>query len=157
MMNQELVKQEAKIRALVRMTRQATDGDMELQSHWAKYLCVLVAGFAENALQVLYSDYVSKSTPAPVARFAIGRIKTIQNPRPNRFVEIASGFKEEWGVQLDAFFQLDGRDDAVNSIMQARHQIAHGKNSDISIARVSEYFEKIVEVANFVERQILGP
>ena len=154
MTNRELANQEAKIRVLIRTTREATDGEIELQSHWAKYLCILVAGFVENTLQILYSDYVLRSTLTPVARFAVGVIRSIQNPRPKRFVEVASGFKEEWGTQLEAFLDLDGRGDAFNSVMQARHQIAHGKNSDISLARVSDYFEKIVQVANFVERQI---
>lgn len=154
MRNLELNKQENRIRMLIHDTGIATDGDLELQSHWAKYLCVLVAGFIENSVQVLYSEYVSKSTPTPVAKFAIENIKGIQNPRPKRFIEIATGFKQDWGTALEAFFELEGRKEAINAIMSARHQIAHGKNSDISIHRVSDYFDKVVEVAEFIEKQL---
>lgn len=155
MRNAELAKQEATIRDLIKNTSAATGGDLELQSHWAKYLCVLVAGYAENSLHALYGNYVNKSTPAPVAKFAVGKIKDLQNPRPKRFIEIASGFKESWGVDLKTYVELDGRAEAINTIMTARHSIAHGKNSDISIHRVSEYFNKCVEVAEFIENQLI--
>ncbi|MGO8698076.1 MAG: HEPN domain-containing protein [Limisphaerales bacterium] len=76
-------------------------------------------------------------------------------PHAKRFVEIATGFKEDWGIQLQSFIELDGRDEAINAIMTARHLIAHGKNSDISVYRVSAYFDKSVKVAEFIESQLL--
>jgi hypothetical protein len=154
MRNHELAKREAAIRALIHDTGVATAGDLELQSHWAKYLCVLVAGYTESALHLLYASYVDKCTPVPVAKFATQKIKELQNPRPNRFVEVARAFKEDWGAKLEEFIALDGRHEAINAIMTARHLIAHGKSSDISVHRVSEYFDKSVKVAEFIESQL---
>jgi hypothetical protein len=156
MRNAELAKQESAIRRLIRDTSAATGGDLELQSHWAKYLCVLVAGYVENCLQVLYGSYVNKCAPAPVARFAVKKLKALQNPQAQRFIEVANGFKEIWGAELQKFVQTDGRDEAIKTIMLARHSIAHGKNSDVSVHRVLEYFDKCVEVAEFVEGQLLS-
>jgi hypothetical protein len=50
MRNRDLARQKQVLDELIAKTRNATGGDVEMQSHWAKYLCVLVAGFLENAL-----------------------------------------------------------------------------------------------------------
>ena len=47
----------------------------------------------------------------------------------------------------------NGRKDAIDSIMSNRHLIAHGKDSTISLVRVSEYLKKSVEVVEFLEHQ----
>ena len=56
---------------------------------------------------------------------------------------------------LEAFLdENDGRRrNAIDSIMNNRHLIAHGRSSSISVARVREYFTAINEVADFLERQ----
>jgi len=155
MRNAELAKQEATIRDLIKNTSAATGGDLELQSHWAKYLCVLVSGYVENSAQVLYSTYVLKKTPEPVAKFATAKIKQIQNPKPGRLVEIATSFNNDWGTNLDAFIDLDGRREAINAVMDNRHLIAHGKSSNITVHRVSNYFDKVVQVAEYIENQLI--
>jgi hypothetical protein len=45
------------------------------------------------------------------------------------------------------------RKDAIDSIMANRHQIAHGKDVGITVARVKEYLEKVVEIVDFIEVQ----
>ncbi|MGA9453625.1 MAG: HEPN domain-containing protein [Verrucomicrobiia bacterium] len=54
---------------------------------------------------------------------------------------------------LELFLESNGRKDAIDSVMNNRHQIAHGKNSGITIARVRGYLDKAEEVLNFIERQ----
>jgi len=39
--------------------------------------------------------------------------------------------------------------------MNNRHQIAHGKSSGITIARVRSYLDKAEEVLNFIEKQTI--
>ncbi len=43
--------------------------------------------------------------------------------------------------------------DAIDSIMNNRHRIAHGKHTSISVTRVREYIEKSVKVIEFIEAQ----
>lgn len=35
-------------------------GDLELQSHWARYLCVRVSGFIETSIRSILSEYARK-------------------------------------------------------------------------------------------------
>ncbi len=34
--------------------------DAEAQSHWSRYLCVLVSGFLENSVRITYTEYARK-------------------------------------------------------------------------------------------------
>lgn len=154
MKNRELKKQQDALDSLFRRTGEASKGNIEIQSHWAKYLCVLVAGFLENALAQLYVDFCQGAASEPVARFSEQILNRIQNPKTNRFVEVASSFKKSWGKDLETFTEDNGRKEAINSIMTQRHRIAHGRTSDITIARIREYYKHALEVLEFVEQQL---
>lgn len=153
MRNRDLVRQKQALNGLIAKTQSATGGDVEMQSHWAKYLCVLVAGFLENALAELYGDYCKRSASPAVANFAARSLTRIRNPKTNTFIEVCGGFDKAWAESLEVFIEDDGRREAINSIMANRHLIAHGKDSGITVARVNEYFGKALTVLDFIEEQ----
>ena len=153
MRNRDLARQKQALDGLIAKTRNATGGDVEMQSHWAKYLCVLFAGFLENALAELYGDYCRRSANPAVANFAVRSLTRIRNPKTNVFVEVCGAFNKAWAESLEAFIEDDGRREAINSIMVNRHLIAHGKDSGITVARVNEYFAKALTVLDFIEQQ----
>lgn len=155
MKNQKLSSQLQQIRSLIQRTNEATGENIELQGHWGRYLCVLVAGFLENAISELYIDFVNRTASKPVASFTRRTLEKIQNPKSTKFVETARAFKKDWAEELEDFFaQNNDKKEAIDSIMNNRHQIAHGKSTDISVHRVKEYFEKSVEVIAFIEKQL---
>lgn len=156
MQNWTLNRQLQRLHALIQKTRNISADDIELQSHWGRYLCILVAGFLENALMQVYTEYVQKAAPAPIASFAAAALSRMQNPNAQRFVETAQSFQECWGNELEAFMQQNGRKEAIDSIMANRHRIAHGRDSGITVARVREYLDKSVEVVEFIEAQCQG-
>ncbi len=154
MKNRELQKQYKSIKRLIDRTQESTHDDLELQGHWGRYLCVLVSGFFENAISAVYVDFVESAASPQVTRYTINALNKISNPKASRFVATAYQFKKEWGEELDLFFE-DGesRKSAIDSIMANRHNIAHGKQSNISVHQVREYLEKGVEVVTFLENQ----
>ena len=91
----------------------------------------------------------------PVANYTSSVLSRIQNPKPSKFIETAHAFKPKWGNDLKAFVDLDGRKEAIDSIMSNRHRIAHGKDSGITIVRVNEYLSYSVEVLEYIENQCL--
>ena len=153
MRNQELSRQIQQLNSLIARTGQASAGDIEMQAHWAKYVCVLCAGLLENALSELYTDYARGAASEPVAAYVRANISKTQNPKTSKYVQIASTFKKEWGEELSTFANEEGRKEALDSIMSNRHLIAHGKRSDISMARVKEYLRKSIELIELVEEQ----
>lgn len=148
-----LVRQHQRLKWLVDQTAVAANGDLELQSHWAQYACVRAAGFMENALGEVYSDYARRCSNINVGNYVAASVTAIQNPKASRFTETARRFSPEWAEGMDAFLDLGGRREALNSIMTNRHLIAHGRDSDITIVRVREYLEKCIEIVEFIETQ----
>ena len=149
----ELTKQYNRLIALFNKTGAVTGGDLEVQAHWAKYLCVLSAGFLENALCEIYSRYCACCSSPKVAKFTSKALARVQNPKTKTFLEITAYFSDQWHSQLEAFVEDDGRKDAINSIMSNRHLIAHGKDTNISLTRVRDYLQKSVVVVEFIEQQ----
>jgi hypothetical protein len=153
MMNRELSRQQQRLDSLFKRIKDATGDDVEMQSHWAKYLCVLCAGFIENAIKEIYGDFVKGAASTPVANYSIKTLSRIQNPQTTKFIETARAFKSNWADELEAFVAEDGRKDATDSIMSNRHNIAHGKDSGVSIVRMKEWYKKSVEVLEYLETQ----
>ena len=156
MQNSQLRSQLDSLTSLLDRTDDATGGNIELMGHWGRYLCVLVAGFLENALTGLYSSYVVRVANEPVANYSIRKLENIINPKANRFVETAGSFRTEWGEELKAFLNDDGarRKNAIDSIMNNRHQIVHGEATGISIVYVRAYLSDCVDVVEFIEEQL---
>jgi hypothetical protein len=128
-----------------------SDNDIEMTSHWAKYLCVLSAGFLESSLTEIYIDYSIKCSNSKVANFARSSLSRIHNPNTETFFQITNSFCETWGVQLTNYLDDNGRKEAINAIMKNRHKIAHGEKSDIGYHQLKSYFNKAIEVVDFIE------
>jgi hypothetical protein len=156
MKNRELTRQIQIIQSLFKRTKHACGNDIEMQAHWAKYLCVLCAGFLENALIEVYSEFCNKAASEAVANFAGRSLQKIQNPKTSRFIEISAYFNNSWSEKLREFVDEYGRREAIDSIMANRHLVAHGKKSDITVARLRDYITKALEVIEFIENQCNG-
>lgn len=130
--------------------------DSSIQAHWGRYMCIVVAGFLENALQEIYKDYAGNANNANLVRYSSRQISRVTNPDARRFVQIARDFSETWRSDLRDFLERDGRGEAINTIMQNRNSIAHGGQSVMSASDVKCYLDKAVEVIDFIENQCLG-
>jgi hypothetical protein len=152
MKNREITRQLQALRALMHNAMAQTT-DLSLQSAWARFFCVLVAGLLENAITEIYEEYVVRVAAPEAANYAVSRLAQIQNPNTAKFIETAHAFSHAWGVALEAFVDVNGRKEAIDSIMATRHQIVHGQNAGISYVRVVGYLDKAVEVLEFIENQ----
>lgn len=148
-----LVRQKQRIEWLINQAKTFDGDQLELQSHWARYLCVLVAGFLENAISEVYSSYVQKCSNEQVANYVEAVLGRIQNPKAQKFLETARSFNRDWELNLNDYIEQNGRKDAIDSVMTNRHLIAHGKDSGITLARLDQYFKKGVEVIDYIEGQ----
>ncbi len=153
MRSRSLISQKQRLDWLIGEAPKFQGDQLELQSHWARYLCVLAAGFLENALSEVYSKYAKTSANPQVSNYVEAVLGKIQNPKSRKFLDTARAFDRSWEESLLTFIDTDGRKDAIDAIMSNRHLIAHGKDSGISLARVQEYLKKSIEVIEFIETQ----
>lgn len=151
-----LERQSRRIRDLFAKTSMATDTDPELQAHWARYLCILVSGFIENSIELLYSEYARRTSDPAVHRYVSRQLGWVTNPNEQAILQIAGSFSNDWQLELQAYLDSDGRKEAINGIINTRNQIAHGRDTGISIVILKEYFTKAISVIDFIETQLGG-
>lgn len=156
MRSQDLSSQLQRIRSLIKGTSMASANDLELQSHWAKYLCVLCAGLLEDSMTQIYGDYAKRSANPIVSSYVFSQLDRIQNPKTQKFIEIAAQFSKSWGAELELFASTDGRKEAIDAIMANRNNIVHGGSSGITISQLTNYLNKSLEVLEHIEKKTLG-
>jgi hypothetical protein len=125
--------------------------DVELQSHWSRYLCVLVSGFLENSVELCLSEYCRRVSNATVSNFVSVKLRGFQNPKMGAILELFGSFNPDWRTQLEAATQGQ-LSDSVNSIVGNRHKIAHGESVSLSMGTLTAYYKDAASVIEILQR-----
>lgn len=153
MRNEDLDLELQRLRTLIEQGSNATT-DLNIVSHWGRYLCIMAAGFLEQSIQTIYQDFANRSAPPRVARYVSRRLRRVRNPNAEEFLQTAGHFDNQWRLDLQEFFSRDARPkEAINSIMSLRNNIAHGGSASIAPHTVRDYLEQSVQVLEFIEDQ----
>ncbi|MEK7994879.1 MAG: HEPN domain-containing protein [Planctomycetota bacterium] len=123
--------------------------DVELQSDLARYLCVLISGFLEQAVVELLLEHTRRRAAPSVQRHVESQLRRFTSAKAQRLVELLGSFDAEWRMNLETFL-VDERKDAVDSIVDLRNSIAHGRSVGVTISRVSNYYREIEAVVEQV-------
>lgn len=123
--------------------------DIEVQSDFARYLCVLVSGFFENALVALMLDVAQKRSAPEIAFFVERQLEYWTNPTTEKVCQLLGDFGPDWKVVVEGYL-VDERKAAVNSLVALRHKIAHGESVGTSLSQVRAYYDTAQEVIRFV-------
>jgi len=128
----------------------AFSGNLELQSQWARYLCVLVSGFLETSICSIYGEFARRTASPYVANFVKCELGSFQNPKMGKILELTRAFNPQWANQLEAATEGELKD-AVDSVVANKNQIAHGRDVGITYARIKGYYEDVIQVVNLIE------
>ncbi len=133
--------------------------DISLQGELSKYLCVLSSGFIEQSLRTLLLDYLSKNSSPTIQRYNTPIIKNITNCKHGKIKSILEQFDINWAKEFDD--ELDNRSqipdeikDSINSTVQNRHDIAHGKSIGVGYNTIKKYFDKVKIAVEILEQVI---
>jgi RiboL-PSP-HEPN len=123
--------------------------EIELQSDFARYLCVLVSGFLENAIVALILDFAQRRSATEIAAFVERELNYWTNPNTEKICALLGSFNPDWRKQSELFL-VDERKEGVNSLVALRHKIAHGESVGTSLSQVKAYYATILKVLDFV-------
>lgn len=124
--------------------------DPELLSDFARYLCLRVSGFLEQAAIEIALEHVRTHSSPSVLRHMERRLRNSTNMNTARIVQLFGSFNADWQRDLELMI-VDERKAAVDSVVGLRHIVAHGGNAGITMARVREYYELVKDVIEYVE------
>jgi len=125
--------------------------DIELQSHWSRYLCILVSGFLETSVQAIYSQYAKEKSISHVANYVTKRLERFTNPNMEDILTLAGMFNKDWRDYLENATEGELKA-AVDSIVANRNQIAHGVDVGISFVTIRGYYQSAVKVVDLIEK-----
>jgi hypothetical protein len=125
----------------------SSKADFELYSDLAKYLCVLVSGFLEQAIIELLLEYIRIHSHVSVHQHVEPRLRQFTTAKTHRIIELFGSFDPNWRKDLEIFL-VDQHKDAIDSVVANRQNIAHGKSVGITMARVQAYYDLVKEVVD---------
>jgi hypothetical protein len=124
--------------------------DDELRAELTKYLCVLSSGLVEIACRDILDRYATKRSSPTIRRFVASRLSDFQNPKVGKICELLGGFDPTlattWREALS-----DEQADAIDSIVNNRNQIAHGRSIGLSFDLWNRYYKSALQVLTSME------
>ena len=127
-------------------------GDLELQTHWARYLCVRVSGFIEISVRAILVEYAKNQSAPPIANYVERQLNQFQNPNMERLLQLLRSFNSAWADELKDSTKGESKV-AIDSIRANRNQIAHGENANITYASIRQYYQNALTVIDLIEKQ----
>lgn len=150
MKNRDVVRYQQRLDSLFEKIKDVSD--IELQSHWGRYLCVLVSGYLETSVRAIYSEYSSKRANANVANYVSSRLERFQSPKMGNILELTRAFSRQWAEELENATEGELKE-SVDSVVADRHNIAHGRDIGITYARIRKYYQNAIKVIELIEEQ----
>ena len=156
-MNREIISSQDRIENL--FTRYKSSDDDLLKRDMAKYICVLVSGYIEHSMRMLICDYSSGKSSPIIQHYVDSNVKRITNCHYNKIVDILDRFNPPWADDFKNKIQTkemiaNQYKDSINSIISTRHQIAHGKNTGITLSRIEQYYVIAKETVTVLDTSI---
>ena len=148
----ERVRHKDRLDSLFERVRDLPD-DPEIQSHWARYLCILVSGLIEMSVKSILADYARNKASPQVTNYVESRLKSFRNPKMQNISDLLRAFSPTWADGLDLV--ADGQmKDSVDSIVNNRNAIAHGGTSGLTFGSIKQYYVDAIAVLKEIERLV---
>jgi len=145
----EVERQKQKLDATFGRVSKLPVEDAELLSDFARYLCVLVAGFLEQSVIELTLEHVRNHSTASVQGYAENRLRQFTTANVQRITDLMGTFDAAWRTDLDSYL-VDERKAAVDSVVALRHNIAHGRYVGVTMATIKDYYQLVKHVINHI-------
>ena len=123
------------------------DSDSELLSDFARYLCVLVSGFLEQATIELLLEHVRNQASPSIQLHVERRLRQFTNANAQRLLELLGSFEADWRREMEAYL-VDEYKDAVDGIVDLKNTISHGRFVGVTIARATDYYGRVTDVVD---------
>jgi hypothetical protein len=145
----EIESQKKRLDATFERARSSIPDDAELLSDFARYFCVLVAGFLEQAVIEIALEHVRTHSHISVQRHIDARLRKFTSANTQNIIELLGSFDADWRLDLEGYL-VDEHKDAINSVVSLRHTIAHGRYVGVTMAGVRNYYDRVKSVIDHV-------
>lgn len=120
-------------------------GSLEVQSHWARYTCIVMSGYIEDSIKELLRAYTLDKSHVRVFNFVSAQLNYFQSADTDNITMLINRFDNEWLSNFSSFL-TEERKAAINSVVGNRHRIAHGLDVGITMNQLREWYPSVNEV-----------
>ena len=122
----------------------------ENKARLAQLMTIWASGYLEAACRDAVLAYTKRRAHPTVVNFVSRSLNRFQNPKMENILALVRGI--DGGIADDLGDYADGSiRESVNSIVGIRHRVAHGHSANISVGRVTQYFEDAKKLARKME------
>ena len=125
-----------------------TDLSSEARAHYARYLCIRLAGFAEQSLKDLVAEHARRQSAPTVHRFVEGRMGKLWGINQVKLKETLDAFDPKWWVDLET--KLPQEIESLHSVGKLRDNISHGGDSGIGMPQVQQYRDDVFRLVAYL-------
>ena len=118
--------------------------ELQLRNDLAKYACMRLTGFLEQALVELGRECVKNRSGGAARSYSLSYLEKSFNPKRDAILRFIGRFDSAWRNEIEVLLDEDERGNSLSSLVGIRNQIAHGKDQGISIDRLRDY-RKVVD------------
>ena len=124
----------------------------DIQSHLSNYLCILLSGYLEVSCRAIFNKYTKNKSNPNISEYVSNNLEGFQNPNFEKIRQLVNSFDFNWIEDLENN-SIDFKD-AVDSVVDNRHRLAHGKDSNISFNRVQDYYNRIDKMIDVMKNKV---
>ena len=116
----------------------------------AQLMTVWASAYLEAACREIMMSYTRKRAETGVASFVTYHLNQFRNPKTEKILTLIRSFDEAKARQLEEFAGVQIKN-SIDSIVDNRHRIAHGRMTGISIVQIVRYFADAREFTKKIE------
>ena len=126
------------------------DREPDIQADYARYLCILVTGFLEQAVVRAILSYVDALGDPNLSRYVAETLRRPGSMQAREILRLVGSFNEGWQTQLDDKLTTRHRE-AIGSLYASRNKVAHGEDVDLAYRQVRGDYDLVLEAIDFLE------
>jgi|GEM_PF-695845 len=145
----EVFRLKSQVDDVFQQVQQIEPGELELRSHFARYLAIRVSGFTEKSIQELAMQCARRMSGGQALSYSLARLDRSRNPNLDSILSLVGDFDPTWRAELESFIQ-DEHKAAIGTVVAQRNLLAHGGMTSLTYASVAVHYALIWEVIEFL-------
>lgn len=141
----------------VKILQKKTDTDLEVVSDLTKYLCIIVSGYYEKSFYYILVNHCNTKSAGNISRYISITLSRVTNLSMVKTVKIMEKFDVGWRDKITGNQRYDEYKAALDTLVSQRNRIAHGEESNISIAMLEAYYNSCHDLLKELKKIIRQP
>lgn len=129
------------------------EGTSEIQSDYAKYICVVTSGYLEQAVKEIALFYAESKAEPRISQYVSKSWPRSKNMDAAAIKQMFEKFDLDWGGQIETWMAKDEaiRKKHIDDLVTWRNRIAHGDETNLNVVRLASVKDRYKTACTLVD------